>query len=392
MIPIMGLKSHDCHIMMQRLLPYGLQQYLPDQVAKPIIELCSFFKQICFATLMEDDMLKAQSKVVDIMSNLELIYPPAFFDIMIHLVINLPLEALEGWPIRPRWMFPFERFMKKLKGYVRNKAKPEGSIAKGYVVEEALTFSSHYFRDVTMKFNHPDRNVDPPPPTVEESDMVPVPVHNSPEIDTYRSQFKSKFPNKDMKEEFPNWFGSQIRQHHVDNDPGVSATSELFALACGPTPTPISVNSGVVNGVRFVEHSRDERRTTQNSGICSSSGKDGEMYYDMTRRQPHWKVVEHVNHKKFLDGGVIVVEEDPDVIHFDKSSDLPLSTSLSDLDNKTLHIDGQSTEVDAPPDIIDLDEDDDIIDDEDALPHDLANSNDEDLVNVDDDDGVEVVY
>ncbi|GJW17882.1 hypothetical protein Tco_0025318 [Tanacetum coccineum] len=59
---IMSLKSHDCHIMMQRLLPYGLQQYLHDEVAKPIIELCSFFKKICSVTLMEDDMLKAQSK------------------------------------------------------------------------------------------------------------------------------------------------------------------------------------------------------------------------------------------------------------------------------------------------------------------------------------------
>ncbi|GKA21753.1 RNA-directed DNA polymerase, eukaryota [Tanacetum coccineum] len=219
-----------------------------------------------------------------------------------------------------------------------------------------------------------------------------------------------KFPNKDMKEEFPNWFGSQIRQRHVDNDPGVSATSELFALACGPTPTPISVNSCVVNGVRFVVHSRDERRTTQNNGICSPGGKDREMYYgqlqeilefsylsfkvvlfrvkwfdtsnegrkvkhlvlrnnmtqiltkgetfkddqyilatqvkqwfylkDMARRQPHWKVVEHVNHKMFSNGGVIVVEEDPDVIHFNNSSDLSFSTSLNDLDNATLHIDG----------------------------------------------------
>ncbi|GKA52933.1 hypothetical protein Tco_0746248 [Tanacetum coccineum] len=112
---------------------------------------------------------------------------------------------------------------------------------------------------------------------------------------------------------------------------------------------------------------------------------------DMARQQPYWKVVEHVNHKKFSNGGVIVVEEDPDVIHFDNSSDLPLSTSLNDLDNATLHIDGQSMEVDAPPYIIDLDKDDDIIDDEDALPHDLANSDDEDLVNVDDDDGVDVM-
>nr|GEY35771.1 hypothetical protein [Tanacetum cinerariifolium] len=95
-----------------------------------------------------------------------------------------------------------------------------------------------------------------------------------------------------------------------------------------------------------------------------------QVFYLEDKDKPHWKVVEHVNHKKFSDGGVIVVEDDPDIVHFDNSSDLPLFTSLNDLDNATLHIDGQLTEVDAPPDIIDVvDEDDDIIDDEDALPH-----------------------
>ncbi|GJW76190.1 hypothetical protein Tco_0137872 [Tanacetum coccineum] len=64
----------------------------------------------------------------------------------------------------------------------------------------------------------------------------------------------------------------------LDNDPGVNESSEYTALACGPSHTPISVNSCVVNGVRFVVHSRDERRTTQNSGICSP-GPNGEMYY-----------------------------------------------------------------------------------------------------------------
>nr|GFA14374.1 hypothetical protein [Tanacetum cinerariifolium] len=201
-------------------------------------------------------------------------------------------------------MFPFERYVKKLKGYVRNKAKPEGSIAEGYVAEEALTFSSHYFRDVTMKFNRPDRNVDPPPPTCQfqvfrsvctsiglrsvirfdAQELKKVKwyvLHNSPEIDTYQSQFKSLFPSKDMKEEFPDWFGSQIHQRHVDNDkdPKVSTTSELFALAYGPTWTPISINFCVVDGVRYVVHSGDERCITQNSGICSP-GPDGEMYYD----------------------------------------------------------------------------------------------------------------
>ncbi|GJR75087.1 hypothetical protein Tco_0087452 [Tanacetum coccineum] len=403
------------NIMMQRLLPYGLQNYLPDKI---IIELCSLFKEICSATLMEDDMLKAQIKVVDILCNLELIYPHALFDIMIHLVIHLPLEALEGGPIHPRWIFPFERYMKKLKGYVRNKAKPEGSIAEGYVAEEALTFSSHYFRDVTMKFNRPDRNVDPPPLTCQfqvfrsvcksiglrsvirfdAQELKKVKwyvLHNSPEIDTYRSQFKSLFPNKDMKEEFPEWFGSQIRQRHVDNDkdPEVSTTSELFALACGPTWTPISINSCVVDGVRYVVHNRDERRTTQNSGICSP-GPDGEMYYGQLQEilefkyllfkvllfRVKWFDTRNQGHKvkclvlrNNMTQIYCRVEDDPDIIHFDNSSDLPLSTSLNDLDNATLHIDGQSMEVDAPPDIIDVvDQDDDITDDEDTLPHDFS--------------------
>nr|GEW97639.1 hypothetical protein [Tanacetum cinerariifolium] len=93
----------------------------------------------------------------------------------------------------------------------------------------------------------------------------------------------------------------------------------------------------------------------------------------MARRPPGWKVVEHVSHKKFLNGGIIVVEDDPDVIHVGNSSDLALATSLNDLEIAALHIDGQSIDVDAPPDIIDVvDEDDDIIDEEDPIPHDLA--------------------
>nr|GEV39087.1 hypothetical protein [Tanacetum cinerariifolium] len=223
-----------------------------------------------------------------------------------------------------------------------------------------------------------------------------------------------------MKEEFPDWFGSQIRQRHVDNDkdPKVSTTSELFALACGPTWTPISINSCVVDGVRYVVDSHDELVLfrvkwfdTQNQGRkvkrlvlrnnMTQTDTRGEafkndqyilvtqvkqVFYLEDKAKPHWKVVKHVNHKKFSDGDVIVVEDDPDIIHFDNSSDLPLFTSLNDLDNATLHIDGQSMEVDASPDIIDVvNEDDDIIDDEDALPHDLADFDDEDLINVDDD-------
>nr|GFB82126.1 hypothetical protein [Tanacetum cinerariifolium] len=71
------------------------------------------------------------------------------------------------------------------------------------------------------------------------------------------------------------------------------------------------------------------------------------------------------------------VEDDHDVINDNNSSDLALSTSLNDLNFVTLNINGQSTDVEAPPDIIDVDDDDDFIDDEDGVPHDLTYFDDE---------------
>ena len=105
-------------------------------------------------------MYKAHSEVINILCNLELIYPPTFFDIMVHLVLHLPEEAILGGPVYMRWMYPFERYMKKLKSYVINKAKPEGSIAEGYIADEALTFCSMYLDGMQTKFNRPDRNTD----------------------------------------------------------------------------------------------------------------------------------------------------------------------------------------------------------------------------------------
>ena len=105
-------------------------------------------------------MEEAQKDLVLILCKMELIFPPAFFDIMIHLILHLPEELILGGPVFMRWMYPFERYMKKLKNYVGNKARPEGSIAEGYVADEALTFCSMYFKGVETRFNRLDRNED----------------------------------------------------------------------------------------------------------------------------------------------------------------------------------------------------------------------------------------
>lgn len=45
-----------------------------------------------------------------------------------------------------------------MKSYVRNRSRPEGSIAEGCLAEKSLAFCSQYFQDVETRFNRPRRN------------------------------------------------------------------------------------------------------------------------------------------------------------------------------------------------------------------------------------------
>ena len=89
-------------------------------------------------------MERLRDKIPTILCDLEKIYPPSFFDVMVHLAIHLPDEALLRGPVQYGWMYPIERQLGTFKGYVRNRARPEGSIAEAYIATEALTFCSKY--------------------------------------------------------------------------------------------------------------------------------------------------------------------------------------------------------------------------------------------------------
>ncbi|GJT10163.1 hypothetical protein Tco_0857205 [Tanacetum coccineum] len=65
---------------------------------------CKFIKGLCARTLMQQDMSEAKKQSISILIELEQIFPPAFFDIMIHVAIHLPDEAILGGPIRYRFM------------------------------------------------------------------------------------------------------------------------------------------------------------------------------------------------------------------------------------------------------------------------------------------------
>ncbi|XP_074580679.1 uncharacterized protein LOC141837120 [Curcuma longa] len=106
-------------------------------------------------------MIRLEIEIPIILCKLERIFPPSFFDSMEHLPVHLSYKARIGGPVQYRWMYPFERFLRRLKNNVRNKARVEGFICNAYLVEEASYFCSYYFADnVTNRQRKCSRNSD----------------------------------------------------------------------------------------------------------------------------------------------------------------------------------------------------------------------------------------
>ncbi|KAL0418956.1 UNVERIFIED_CONTAM: hypothetical protein Sradi_1309100, partial [Sesamum radiatum] len=138
---VIGLKTRDCHNILQQLLPLSTRGLLNDNVCEALHEFSNFFKKLCSKELTQADLEYLEDQIALTLCKLERIFPPAFFDIVVHLPVHL-----------------VERYLYKLKQYVNNKAFPKGSMVEGYNIEECLTFCSMYLNDIETQFNKVERN------------------------------------------------------------------------------------------------------------------------------------------------------------------------------------------------------------------------------------------
>ncbi|XP_037428461.1 uncharacterized protein LOC119294365, partial [Triticum dicoccoides] len=143
-----NLKSHDCHVIMTQLLPIALRGLLPENVRVAIVKLCAFLNAISQKVINPEVLPRLQNDVIQCLVSFELVFPPSFFNIMTHLLVHLVEEIFVLGPVFLHNMFPFERFMGVLKKYVLNRARPEGSIAKGYGNEEVIAFCVDFVPDL----------------------------------------------------------------------------------------------------------------------------------------------------------------------------------------------------------------------------------------------------
>ncbi|XP_051139678.1 uncharacterized protein LOC127257344 isoform X1 [Andrographis paniculata] len=172
---LFGVKSHDCHVFMQRLIPIGFRELLPKKIWEPLTELSNFFRRLTSKVVTVSDMEMLESEIPVILCKLETIFVPGFFNSMEHLPVHLPHEVKIAGPAQFRWMYPFERFLNRLKRMVKNKAHVEGSIVNAYLVREASFFCSHYFeKHVYTRARNVPRQDDGGAPIYGNSDTLPV--------------------------------------------------------------------------------------------------------------------------------------------------------------------------------------------------------------------------
>lgn len=142
-----GLKSHDHHIIMERLLPVALRGFIPEAEWREIAELSFFYRQLCAKEINPERMRELEGEIPILLCKLEKTFPPGFFNVMQHLIVHLPYEARVGGPVAYHWMYTFERAMHNLRLKVHNKARVEGSIVEACIVQEITNCVSLYFSD-----------------------------------------------------------------------------------------------------------------------------------------------------------------------------------------------------------------------------------------------------
>ncbi|XP_063942632.1 uncharacterized protein LOC135150300 [Daucus carota subsp. sativus] len=303
-----GMKSHDCHVFLERLLPIAFRDLLYKPIWDAVTELSCFFNDLCSKTINEKDMSVLEKNIIEITCKLEKIFPPGFFDSMEHLTIHLPYEARVGGPVQYRWMYPFERLMGMLKRAVKNRACVEGSICEAYSFNEISTFVSDYFPDeVLTKANRVSRhddggNVDlngrlavfglsgraygkQKRIFLSEKDLHAAHTYillNCDEIDEYvrlyDDELKVKHPgitDKDIQTNRYKEFALWIKEKALTA--GSVLPANVLSLAMGPDKDQVSCNGYKVNGYEFHTKAYGFGKRTTNSGVCVQGDSCNEL-------------------------------------------------------------------------------------------------------------------
>ena len=314
-----GMKSHDCAVLMTQVLPVALRGIMDEHVRETLFGLCKFFDVISRKSIGLNQLGRLQEEIVVILCELEVYFPPAFFDIMVHLLVHVVEDIVQLGPMFLRSMMAFERMNGHIKGYVRNRSRPDGSIAKGFLAEECISFCTNYLdieNPVGLPVNrhlgkldgsghregrrilHADfdfRRAD-----FDRANLVALQHLElvDPWVQKHKRLIEKKYSDrgiqrtqgeiiKEHNSDFTRWF----RQTLLDNPPrSHSSDTEkiIFTLSQGPMQNLVTYQAYDINGYTFYTEEKDNKCDYQNSGVTS------EFYTDDNVKERFYGRIEEI--------------------------------------------------------------------------------------------------
>jgi hypothetical protein len=142
-----GYNTHDCHTMLSLFLSIAIRAINHPYVKMMITRMCHFFNAISKKVINPIELDELRKEVRMTMCQLEMCFPPSFFDMMDFFMIHLADQIFVLGPTYMHHMYPYEHHMVIMKGYVRNHAHPEGCMIEGYTTEEIIECYTDYIKD-----------------------------------------------------------------------------------------------------------------------------------------------------------------------------------------------------------------------------------------------------
>lgn len=139
-----GLKSHDWHKFLQYILPIAIDGCTTSDIRMVIYKISHLVRWISQKEIKKSTIDENRINAAEALCMLEKHFPTSILTIQVHLMIHIVDEVAIAGIVHSRWMFFLERFMKTLKGFVRQRARPEGSMAEGWLVQESLVYISEF--------------------------------------------------------------------------------------------------------------------------------------------------------------------------------------------------------------------------------------------------------
>jgi hypothetical protein len=141
-----GYNTHDCHTMLLLFLAIAIRVVNHPYLKMVITRICHFFNAISKKVIDVSELDELHKEIRVTMCQLEMCFPPLFFDTMEHYMIHIADQIFVLGPLYMRYIYSYERHMVVTKGYVRNRAHPEGSMIEGYTTEEVIECYTNYIK------------------------------------------------------------------------------------------------------------------------------------------------------------------------------------------------------------------------------------------------------